>query len=315
MDERGRRGDPAGMSEAMGNTEIKRLERSRSDRMVAGVCGGLARYFDIHPAFYRIGFVVLTLLGGAGVLLYIAAALVIPDEGREDSIATNAIRHRRERPWQLAGVLLVGVALVALISREAMWPHGDAVWVIVLLAGAAILWGQRGAPTTPAVDATTGEPIPVPRRRFRPLRWLAALVVAFVILASAAVVAAFGTLDVSLSDGVGDRVYRVGNPSSLDRSYELGIGNLRLDLRDLAFPPGRTTVKAHVGIGSLRIVVPEDARVRYRAEAKFGEVRVFGQEFDGHNTTARGVDGQTHRALVLDAKVGAGKVTIERAVP
>jgi phage shock protein PspC (stress-responsive transcriptional regulator) len=314
MDERGRRGDPAGMSEAMGTTEIKRLERSRSDRMVAGVCGGLARYFDIHPAFYRIGFVVLTLLGGAGILLYIAAALVIPDEGREDSIATNAIRHRREQPWPLVGVVLVGVALVALISREALWPHGDAVWVIVLLAGGAILWGQRNPPTQ-AVDATTGEALPAPRRRFRPLRWLAALVVAFVILAAAAVVAAFGTLDVSLSDGVGDRVYRVNTTSSLDRQYELGIGDLELDLRDLELPPGRTPVKAHVGIGSLRIVVPEDAKVRYRAEAKYGEVRVFGEEFDGHNADARGVAGQAGRALVLDARVGAGKVTIERAVP
>src|SRR6266508_1094494 len=47
---------------------IKRLERSRSDRMLAGVCGGLASYFEIHPAFYRVGFVVLTLLGGAAIL-------------------------------------------------------------------------------------------------------------------------------------------------------------------------------------------------------------------------------------------------------
>ena len=47
---------------------VKRLERSRDDRMLAGVCGGLARYFEIHPAFYRVGFVVLTLIGGAGIL-------------------------------------------------------------------------------------------------------------------------------------------------------------------------------------------------------------------------------------------------------
>src|ERR687884_57165 len=77
------------------NGAAKRLERSRSDRMVAGVCGGLARYFDIHPAFYRVGFVVLTLLGGAGVLIYAAAALVMPDEGKEDSVATAGLRWRR----------------------------------------------------------------------------------------------------------------------------------------------------------------------------------------------------------------------------
>ena len=67
--------------------------------MLAGVCGGLARYFGIHPAFYRVGFVVLALIGGAGILIYLAAALVIPDEGKEDSIASAALRERRDRPW------------------------------------------------------------------------------------------------------------------------------------------------------------------------------------------------------------------------
>ena len=75
--------------------EIRRLQRSRSDRMLAGVSGGLARYFDIHPAVFRVGFVVLTLLGGAGVLIYAAAALVMPDEGKEDSVATAALRNRQ----------------------------------------------------------------------------------------------------------------------------------------------------------------------------------------------------------------------------
>ena len=66
---RGPVGDPGGMSEhTVEGPAVKRLERSRDDRMLAGVCGGLARYFGIHPAFYRVGFVVLTLIGGAGIL-------------------------------------------------------------------------------------------------------------------------------------------------------------------------------------------------------------------------------------------------------
>ena len=84
--------------------EAKRLERSSGDRMVAGVSGGLARYFEIHPAVFRVGFVVLTLLGGAGILIYAAAALVMPDEGKDDSIATAALRNRRDRPWPLIGL-------------------------------------------------------------------------------------------------------------------------------------------------------------------------------------------------------------------
>src|SRR5436190_13012796 len=89
---------------------VKRLERSRADRMLAGVCGGLARYFGIHPAFYRVGFVVLALIGGAGILIYLAAALVIPDEGNEDSIATAALRERRNHPLPVIGL---GIAAVA----------------------------------------------------------------------------------------------------------------------------------------------------------------------------------------------------------
>ena len=59
--------------------ETRRLERSHSDRMLAGVSGGLARYFEIHPAIFRVGFVVLTLLGGAGLL--ITGNRLIPPEG------------------------------------------------------------------------------------------------------------------------------------------------------------------------------------------------------------------------------------------
>src|SRR5215471_7574638 len=102
------------MSEHTTHTEsIKRLERS-SDRLLAGVAGGLGRYFDLNPTFFRVGFVVLTLLGGAGVLVYLAAVLVIPEEGKEDSIAAEVLRQRRERPWPVVGFGLAAVALLVL---------------------------------------------------------------------------------------------------------------------------------------------------------------------------------------------------------
>src|SRR3954452_21152338 len=112
--------DPGAMDETTAPTDLKRLERRRDDRMVAGVCGGLARYFDINPAFYRVGFVVLTLLGGAGILIYAAAALVIPDEGKTDSVAAAVLRDRRDRPWPLIGLALVGAAGAVLLSRASL---------------------------------------------------------------------------------------------------------------------------------------------------------------------------------------------------
>ena len=121
----------------------KRLERSSSSRVIAGVSGGLGRYFDLNPTFFRVGFVVLTLLGGAGILIYLAAVLVLPDEGKEQSIAEEVLAGRRERPWPLVGLGLAGVALAVLLSQATMWQAAGFGWVLVLLAGLAILWSSR----------------------------------------------------------------------------------------------------------------------------------------------------------------------------
>ena len=61
--------------------EPRRLRRSRSSRMVAGVCGGLAEYFGLHPAIYRVIFVALTIAGGTGLLLYAAADVMVTRAG------------------------------------------------------------------------------------------------------------------------------------------------------------------------------------------------------------------------------------------
>ncbi len=125
----------------------KELRRSRDDRMVAGVCGGLARYFDVNPTFYRVGFVVLTLLGGAGVLIYGAALLVLPDDGESESIASEILRDRRQRPAALVGLGLVGVAAIVLLSRLSFPLHtGAGFWVALLIIGAVLLRWQHRTP-------------------------------------------------------------------------------------------------------------------------------------------------------------------------
>jgi phage shock protein PspC (stress-responsive transcriptional regulator) len=57
----------------------ERLYRSRDDRMLFGVAGGMARYLDIDPSIVRIVWALLAIAGGAGILLYIVAAIVIPE--------------------------------------------------------------------------------------------------------------------------------------------------------------------------------------------------------------------------------------------
>ena len=57
----------------------KRLYKSRTNKKVAGVCGGIGEYFDIDPTLVRLGFVALSFLAGGGLFVYILAAIIIPD--------------------------------------------------------------------------------------------------------------------------------------------------------------------------------------------------------------------------------------------
>jgi phage shock protein C len=61
-------------------SQIKRLYRSRTDRQVAGVCGGIADYFNIDPTIVRILWVIFAIAGGPGLIVYIILAIVIPEE-------------------------------------------------------------------------------------------------------------------------------------------------------------------------------------------------------------------------------------------
>ncbi len=59
--------------------EQKRLSKSNTNRMIAGVCGGIAEYINVDPTIIRLLWVVFSLMGGAGVLVYIIAAIIMPD--------------------------------------------------------------------------------------------------------------------------------------------------------------------------------------------------------------------------------------------
>lgn len=58
--------------------EPKRLYRSRMNRTICGVCGGIAEYFNIDPTLVRLAWIIFTCVGGAGIWAYIIAAIVIP---------------------------------------------------------------------------------------------------------------------------------------------------------------------------------------------------------------------------------------------
>ena len=263
---------------------VKRLERSQTDKIIAGVSGGLGRYFDLSPAVFRLGFVALTLLGGAGVLVYIAAVFVMPKEGEERSIAEDILAKRRDHPARLVALALVAVAVLSLLARANTWPSAGTAWLLVAIAALIFLWTGRRRGIAIAL-----------------LSFLALLVV----IAIAAVSAAFAWFNVSLDDGVGTHTYIP--TTAPDNTYKLGIGKLTLDLTQI---PRGSHVKASVGIGELRVVVPQGLNATVDAHMKAGSIDALGRHDDGSNAHLVIAGGN---ALTVDAKVGAGHIDVVRA--
>ncbi|MGW8783788.1 PspC domain-containing protein [Streptomyces sp. NPDC055796] len=118
------------------------LRRSKRDKVLAGVCGGLGRYFDLDPVIFRIVLGVLAVTGGVGLIFYGFAWLLLPVEGEEDSEAKKLLTGRVEG----ATLAAVFAALVGCALFLSMLDNGGlAVFsVLVILAlGGAGYWSQR----------------------------------------------------------------------------------------------------------------------------------------------------------------------------
>jgi phage shock protein PspC (stress-responsive transcriptional regulator) len=96
--------DPASQAGAMNTNTVNTepadraaLRRPSAGRMVAGVAEGLARYFGVDTTIVRIAFVVLTIVGGAGIPLYLAGLLLIPGEGSDQSVAGALVQSFQSR--------------------------------------------------------------------------------------------------------------------------------------------------------------------------------------------------------------------------
>ncbi len=80
----------------------KRLYRSRSDKMLWGVCGGLAKYFDIDPTIVRVIFVLLIFANGLGILAYIILAIIVPLESSKVTTPKETVRENVEEMKETA---------------------------------------------------------------------------------------------------------------------------------------------------------------------------------------------------------------------
>jgi phage shock protein PspC (stress-responsive transcriptional regulator) len=111
------------------------LRRSANDRYIAGVCGGLGRYFDLDPVIFRIAFPVLAIFAGAGIVLYGLGWLLIPEEGTADTEAHRLFKGRGTASTVFAAVA-VTLGAIVFFARIG---DGPGPTVIVLLAVMALL--------------------------------------------------------------------------------------------------------------------------------------------------------------------------------
>ncbi len=76
--------------------EMKRLYRSRSDRLLGGVCSGLGRYLNVDPTLMRLIFILLALIGGHGILVYLIMWLIVPEEPLASNTIINAAAEEKQ---------------------------------------------------------------------------------------------------------------------------------------------------------------------------------------------------------------------------
>lgn len=315
----------------------KRFERSGTDRMIGGVCGGLGRYFGIDPTLVRLGAVGLVLLGGIGLVLYAAALLLVPQDGTEPAEPPST------RDRLVAGTLAVVLVIAGLVIGGFGFFWGGALVPLsfLLLGGLGVWWlvsGERptGAPGQVARKALLGTAVLLGCAALAAGSFMASglgggvVIAALVIAAGAALVgAAFvggarwlvlpalaiavplafvSAAGLDLDGGFGERHVRPGVLADLDAGYDLGAGQLVVDLRDLDLPAGDHRLSLDVGMGHALVLVREDVCVATRASIGMGAVSVFDGDHGGidfQQDDLRRADPRAPR-LVVDADIGLG---------
>ncbi|MBI2851367.1 MAG: PspC domain-containing protein [Chloroflexi bacterium] len=158
----------------------KRLYRSRSDRMIWGVCGGIAEYFEIDPTIVRLIAVLLVFAGGIGILAYIILAIVMPLEGTAVSEPREVVKENvaemkqtatqlgaeirtaftrqeqagepqetsktRQRTGYSIAIILIILGVLFLLDNLNIfsWFHWGTLWPLLLIAiGLVIIFGGR----------------------------------------------------------------------------------------------------------------------------------------------------------------------------
>ncbi len=354
------------------------LRRSRQDRVIAGVCGGVARSLGIDPVIVRVLVAAFAIAGGAGIIAYLIAWLVIPDDDGVSVVDDASAHGGRGRKLLLAIVLAVlGLGAIASLTGG---NHGTVGFLIFVIIGIVVWqafgsdwvtggvpmgdWLNSGSATTPeaaarkqsAVDAwaaqrrersvlgrfvfnavvlAVGLMLALNFAGVTQLSTRAFLAVALAIVGLGLVVSAFvgrarglialGLLLGLLSLPAGVDTHNAAGtrdwvPVASSGTYDLGMGDATLRLGPAL--AGMTasdslSVKAHVGVGQLVVLLPTDRVARYELHLRdnVGDMVYPGQaQRAGLNNEETVILGNAQGPVItLDLRVDVGHLEVRYA--
>lgn len=137
-----------------------RLVRSESERIIAGVCGGVAAYLGVDPVLVRLAFLLLIPAGGVGVPLYLILMIIMPSESDVDlthaqaveknldnlgETVSSGVERARQHPQGplYAAILLIGMGIYFLLENLG-WISGSVFWPLALILLGVFFLVQRG---------------------------------------------------------------------------------------------------------------------------------------------------------------------------
>jgi phage shock protein PspC (stress-responsive transcriptional regulator) len=293
--------EPPDREEPTAPTEVQqpeagpqRLTRPTSDRVIAGVAGGLGRYFGVDPVMFRIGFVISVFFGGLGAIAYGLLWLFVPTDGEPDRGERVGGRLRRVGFWRGVGLAFLALlGLGVLLSLAGIAAFGVAVGWGIPVAAAIVVLGL----VLVAMSFRGGA------------RWLIPPAVALAVGGGVA-----AATDLDFRGGIGDREYHPLSVTAIPADgYELGIGRLVVDLRDLNWKKDKVVhLDTRLGAGESTLFVPAKVCVVGSTHVGAGESEVVGQLNQGFSTEYSPGSAETKAAprLVLDADVQAGQLRV-----
>ncbi|MCZ2823682.1 PspC domain-containing protein [Modestobacter sp. VKM Ac-2981] len=279
------------------------LRRSRTDRVIGGVAGGLAEYTGVDALLWRVGAIALTLAGGSGLIIYVLLWLLMPaapaappgQPGVPEQVRTGA---RSPVPGVTIAALLIIAGIAVMLDQFTTVDLGarGVLGSALLIVGVGLVFG---ALTGIGRGAKGG------------------LIGLGMVLSVALAIAA--TVDVP-NGSMGDRTWRPASAVAVQSEYENGVGDLLLDLRgvdsdELADLDSPITTRIDSGLGDIEVIVPFSADVQLEVVQGLGETDLFGDRVEAGFFPGRGTadwSGDSEPEFEITINAGLGDVEVSR---